>query len=66
MQKFSWRKKYYKKVKITKGSHDYKGYASTCNVDFLNLLNSELQLKNTESAIKNKLKDLLTEFSLNL
>ena len=34
------------------------GYVSTGNVDILNSLNSELQLKNTESVIKNKLKDL--------
>ena len=39
----------------------YKGYASTYNVDILNSFNPELQLQNTESAIKNKLKDLLYE-----
>ena len=38
------------------------GYVSTGNVDILNSLNSELQLKNTESVIKNKLKDLLSKF----
>ena len=39
----------------------YKGYASNYNVDILNSFNPELQLQNTESAIKNKLKDLLYE-----
>ena len=52
-------KKHYENVKITKLSCAYKGYASTSNADILNCFNPELELKNTESAIKNKLKDLL-------
>ena len=42
-------------------SHAYKFYASSYNVEILNYFNPELQLKNTESGIKNKLKDLLSE-----
>ena len=38
-----------------KRSHAYKGYASN-NVDILNSFNPELQLKDTESASRNKLK----------
>ena len=34
-----------KNAKITKRSHDYKGYASTYSVEILNSLNPELQLK---------------------
>ena len=48
-------------MKITKQSYAYKCYARAYNVAILNFFNPELQLKNTESTIKNKLKDLLTE-----
>ena len=48
-------------AKLTKRSHAYKGYASSYNGDILNSFNPELQLEDTESAIRNKLKDLLTE-----
>ena len=41
--------------------HAYKGNTCTYSVEILNSFNPELQLKNTESAIKNKLIDLLTE-----
>ena len=51
-----------KNTKITKRSHAYKGYASTYNVELLNSFNPNLQFKNPEFAIRNKLKDLLTEF----
>ena len=44
-----------KDVKITKRSHAYKGYANTYNVEILNFF------KDTESAIKDKLTDLLSE-----
>ena len=44
-------------VKITKRSRAFKGYASSYNVEILNSFNPELQLKDTESAIKNKLID---------
>ena len=50
-----------KNAKITKWSHTYEGCASTYNVEILNSLNPELQLKDIESAIKNKLIDLLSE-----
>ena len=43
-----------------KQSQAYKGYASTYSVEISNFLNPELQLKNTESAIKNKLMYLLS------
>ena len=37
--------------------HAFKGFTSSYNVEILNPLNLELQLKNTESAIKFKLKN---------
>ena len=50
-----------KNVKITKRPHAFKVYASSYyNVDILNSFNPELQLKNTESATKNKLIELLS------
>ena len=58
---FFYETKTTKKAKITKPSHAYKSYASTYKVDFFNLFNPELQLKDTESAIRSKAKDLLTE-----
>ena len=45
-----------KNIKITKRAHVFKGYASSYNVEILNSFNPELQLKDTESWIKNKLK----------
>ena len=50
-----------KNVKITKKSHAFKNYASSYEVEILNSFNSELQLKDNESAIKQKLKKLLTK-----
>ena len=44
-----------KKLKTIKREYAFKGYASTYNVKILNSFNSELQLKDTKSAIKNKL-----------
>ena len=38
-----------------------KGFASTYNVEILNSFNPELQLKDTESVSKSKLKELLTQ-----
>ena len=52
-----------KNVKITKQSHAFKGYESSYNVEILNYFNTELQLKDTESAIKYKLIDLLNELN---
>ena len=50
-----------KNVKITKRAHAFKGFVSSYNVEILNSFNLELQLKDTESAIKNKLKKSLTK-----
>ena len=50
-----------KTIKIAKQERALKGYASTYNVDILNYFKHELQLKDTESAIKSKLIDLLSE-----
>ena len=51
--------------KITKRSHAFKGYATSYNVETLlnlmNYFNTELQLQDTESAIKNKLIHCLSE-----
>ena len=52
-----------KNVKTTKRFHACKGYASTYSIEILNSFNPELQLKDTESAIKNKFTDLLSEVS---
>ena len=54
-------RKVYKNAKITKRSHAKKGYASPYNVEILNSLNNELELKDTESAIRNELKYVLTK-----
>ena len=48
-------------IKIIKQEHVFKSYASTYNVDILNSFHPELQLKDTEFAIKSKLIDLLSE-----
>ena len=39
----------------------FKVYASSYNVEILNSFNPELQIKDTKSAIRNKLIDLLFE-----
>ena len=44
-----------KNEKITKRFHAYKGYTSSYNVDLLHFLNPDVQLKDTISAIRNKL-----------
>ena len=49
-------------VKIMTQCHPYKGYASAYSVEILNSFNPELKLKDTESAIKNTLTDLLSEW----
>ena len=46
-----------KNVKITKQKHAFKGSASSYNVEILNSFNHQLQVKDTESAIKSKLID---------
>ena len=50
-----------KNVKLTKRAYAFKGYASSYSVEMLHSFNFELQIKDTESAIKNKLIDLLTQ-----
>ena len=50
-----------KNVKITKQKHAFKGSASSYNVEILNSFNHQLQVKDTESAIKSKLIDWLSE-----
>ena len=47
--------------KIIKQSYAFKGYASSYDVEILISFNPELQLKDTESAVKNKLINLLSE-----
>ena len=42
--------------------HAFKGYPTAYNVEVLNSFRPELQLKDTESAIRNGLIDLLIEF----
>ena len=48
-------------IKITKRAHPFKAYSSSYNVEILNCFNPELQLKDTESAIKSKFIELLTK-----
>ena len=50
-----------KNIEITKIEHAFKGFASNYNVEILNSFNPELQLTDTESAIKNELKKILSE-----
>ena len=50
-----------KTVKITKGAHDFNGHTSSYNVEILNSFNPDLQIKDNEPAIKNKLKKLLSK-----
>ena len=50
-----------KNIKVAKREHAFKGQASTYNVETLNSLNAEHQLKDTESTFKSKLIELLTQ-----
>ena len=50
-----------KNVKMTKWEHAFKSYVSTYNVEVLDSFNDEPQLKDTESAIKSKRIELLTQ-----
>ena len=50
-----------KNAKLTKQFNAYEGYANTYSIEVLNSFNLQLQLKDTVSAIKNKLIDLLSE-----
>ena len=49
-----------KNVKITKQAHTLNVYPSSCNVRYLNSFNPEVQLKNTESETKSKLKNIIS------
>ena len=48
-------------VKTTKQKLAFKRFESSYNVEKLNLFNPELQLKDTDSAVKSKQIDLLTQ-----
>ena len=50
-----------KNIKIRKRKHAFKDYGSIYNVKILNYFNTELQLTDTESAINNRLIELLTQ-----
>ena len=50
-------------MKITKQAHALKDFSNSFNIEILNFFNPELQLKITESAIKRKLIDLLTQLN---
>ena len=50
-----------KKLKITKRAHAFKRHTCFCNVEILKSFNSELQLEDNKSPIKNKPKKLLIE-----
>ena len=50
-----------KNVKITKRAHAFKVYASSYNVKILNSFNPELKLRDTQSAIKCKLVEVLVQ-----
>ena len=46
-------------IKTTKREHAFKGFANTYDIEILSSFNPELQLKYTESAIRNKLKNIV-------
>ena len=50
-----------KNVKIIKRAHTFKSFASTYYVEIFNFFDHGLNLKDTESAIKNNLKNLLSK-----
>ena len=52
-----------KNAKIMKRSHVYKSYVSTYNIQIRSSSDLEQQLKDTNSAIRSKLKDLLNELT---
>ena len=53
-----------KNVKITKHEHAFKSHAITYNVGILFFFNPELELKDTEYAIKSVLIELLTQLKV--
>ena len=48
-------------MKIAKQANAFEGYESRYNIEISNSFNTELQLKDTESAINSKLIELLTQ-----
>lgn len=50
-----------KKAKIAKQARAFKNYGNSYNIEILDLFIPELKLKNTELAIRNKLKHLLNK-----
>ena len=62
MNLYLTKKKDHKNETIRKRYHTYRGYAITYSTDIFNSFNPKLHLKNTKSAIKNKLKYLLSEY----
>ena len=46
-------------IKTTKREHAFKDFANTYDIEVLSSFNPELQLKYTESAIRNKLKNIV-------
>ena len=48
-------------MKTKKQAHAFKGYASFYKFQMLNSFNPEIQLKDTKSAIKNKVKKLFSQ-----
>ena len=61
--KWKWKWKFFKqkKCKNTKTRTSLWRFSKYYNVEILNYFNPELQLKDTESAIKSKLIELLTQ-----
>ena len=60
-EKFFDEKKIIKNAKIMMQSIAYKGYVSTYNFEILNSFNYELQPKDTDSVVRNKLNNLVTK-----
>ena len=53
-----------KTAKLTKRACAFKGYANSYTANILDSFNPELQIKDTESAIKSELIDLLIQFKV--
>ena len=50
-------------MKITKPAHAFKGFARNYRFEILDFFDLELQIKDAESAIENKIKKLLSQLS---
>lgn len=53
-----------KTLKTQKLKNEHRGYASTCNAEIFNYFIHELQLKDTEFGITNKIIYLLPKFKV--